>query len=275
MTRDDARLYTDRSWLREVQYRTDANLAARQSIYAYQHPRLDLPAVVLALAGLRGGETVADVGCGNGAYLAELVRRGHAGPVLGLDLSAGMLGSARRRAPGARLVVADAAALPLRDEATDLTLAIHMLYHVPEPSAAVRELRRITRPGGRVLVVLNGEDHLRELRALITTALGDVTNGAPLHPERLRPERLRPERLRLDEGEELLAREFTSVTRHDFGAELVIPGSQPVEDYVRSMGVTQDLADPEALIAAVGRLVSRHDQGTFRIRTHSGCLVCS
>jgi SAM-dependent methyltransferase len=265
MTRDDARLYTDRSWLRDVQYRTDTNLAARQSIYAYQRPRLDLPAVVLGLAGLRGGETVADVGCGNGAYVAELARRGHTGPVLGVDLSAGMLRAARRRVPGARLAVADAAAVPVRDNTADLALAMHMLYHVPEPPAAVRELRRITRPGGQVLVVLNSGDHLRELRALIATALGDLTNGEPPHPERLR----------LDEGEELLAREFTSVTRHDFAGELVVPGPQPVEEYVRSMPVTQDLPDPEAFIAAVVRLVVRGDQGTFRIRTHSGCLVCS
>jgi len=265
MTGDDARLFTDRSWLQDVQYRTDANLAARQSIYAYQHPPLDLPALVLGLAGLRGGETVTDVGCGNGAYLAELARRGHSGPMLGLDLSAGMLGAARRRVPGARLTVADAAALPLRDDVTDLALVMHMLYHVPELSAAVRELRRITHPGGQVLVVLNGEDHLRELRELITTALRDFANGEPPGPGRLR----------LDEGEELLAREFTSVARHDFAGELVIPGPQPVEDYVRSMGVTGDLHDPEAFIAAVGRLVPRGDQGAFRIRTHSGCLVCS
>jgi SAM-dependent methyltransferase len=265
MTRDDPRLFTGRSWLRDVQYRTDANLAARQFIYAYQHPRLNLPAVVLALAGLSGGETVADVGCGNGAYLAELARRGHTGPVLGLDLSAGMLSAARRRAPGARLAVADAAALPVRDDTADLALALHMLYHVPEPSAAVRELRRITHPGGQVLVVLNGEDHFRELRELITIALGQFTNGEPPHPARLR----------LDEGEELLAREFTSVTRHDFAGELVIPGSQPVEDYVRSMNVTQSLPDPEAFIAAVGRLVSLGDRGTFRIRTNTGCLVCA
>jgi SAM-dependent methyltransferase len=264
VTRDDARLFTDRSWLQDVQYRTDVNLAARQSIYAYQQPRLDLPTLVLGLAALRGGETVADVGCGNGAYLAELARRGHAGPVLGLDLSAGMLSAARRRAPGARLAVADAAAMPLRDDATDLTLAMHMLYHVPEPSAAARELRRITRPGGQVLVVLNGEDHLRELHELLTTALRDLTNEEPPHQERLR----------LDKGEELLAREFTSVTRHDFAGELVIPGPQPVEDYVRSMNVTQNLPDPEAFTTAVGRLVPRGDQGTFRIRTHTGCLVC-
>jgi PIN domain nuclease of toxin-antitoxin system len=48
MTADDSRLWTDRARLRDVQYRTDANLAARQSIYAFQHPPLDLPARVSA-----------------------------------------------------------------------------------------------------------------------------------------------------------------------------------------------------------------------------------
>jgi SAM-dependent methyltransferase len=197
MTRDDARLWTDRSCLQDVQYRTDANLAARQSIYACQRPRLDLAARVLGLAALRGGETVVDVGCGNGTYLAELARRGHAGPVLGVDLSAGMLQATRGRAPGASLVAGDAAALPRR------------------------------------------------------------------------------ERLRLDDGEDLLATEFTAITRHDFTGELLIPGPQPVEDYARSMVITQDLPDPGAFAAAVGQLVPTGDQGVFRVRTHSGCLVCS
>jgi hypothetical protein len=49
---------------RDVQYRTDVNLAARQSIYAYQCPRIDLPARVLDLAAPAAGATVADVGCG-------------------------------------------------------------------------------------------------------------------------------------------------------------------------------------------------------------------
>src|SRR5262249_17762582 len=86
-----ARRWADRADLRDVQYRTDANLSARQNIYAFQRPRIDLPAAVLDLAGLRGAETVADVGCGNGAYLAELAARGHGGAVLGADMSAGML----------------------------------------------------------------------------------------------------------------------------------------------------------------------------------------
>lgn len=83
-----SRLWADRDFLRDVQYRTDANLAARQSIYAYQHPRIDLPARILDVAAPAGGETVADIGCGNGAYLAELARPGFAGRVIGADLSA-------------------------------------------------------------------------------------------------------------------------------------------------------------------------------------------
>jgi SAM-dependent methyltransferase len=69
-------LWADRDFLCGVQYRTDRNLAARQSIDACQHPPIDLPARVLDLAAPSTWETVADVGCGNGAYLAELARRG-------------------------------------------------------------------------------------------------------------------------------------------------------------------------------------------------------
>ena len=53
---------------------------------------------MLDLTTLRRGETVVDVGCGNGGYLTELARRAHAGRVLGVDLSAGMLEAARRHA---------------------------------------------------------------------------------------------------------------------------------------------------------------------------------
>ena len=109
--------WTDRAYLREFQYKTDVHLAARQSIYAYQQPRVDLARETLALAALTGDEVVADVGCGNGHYLAELARLGHAGPVLGADMSPGMLLAARSAAPRAGLMVADAAALPVRDGA--------------------------------------------------------------------------------------------------------------------------------------------------------------
>ena len=250
--------WTDQSYLRDSQYKTDVNLAARQSIYAYQRPRIDLARETLDLARLDGREAVADIGCGNGRYLAELARRGHAGPVLGADMSPGMLLAARDRAPRAALLVADAAALPVRDAAAGLTLAMHMLYHVPEPERAVRELRRITRPGGRVIVGLNGADHLRELRGLIAEALASL-GRPPVQPR---------ERIGLDQGERLLRSQFTSVTRHDFESRLRVPDAEPIAAYVRSR-----VPDAGPLAAAVlARLPA--DPARFPITTHSGCLVC-
>ncbi len=258
MNGDRAWLWNDRACLQQVQYRTDANLATRQSLYAHQHPRIDLPATVLDLAALRGDESVTDVGCGNGAYLAELSHRRHAGPVVGIDLSTGMLDAARRRAPAAALAAGDAAALPVRDHAASLTLAAHMLYHVPDLRVAVGELRRVTRADGQVLVVLNGNDHLRELRDLIVS-LQIISREGPLGNQ-----------LRLDDGQELMSSEFTSVTRHDFTGELRIPGPEPIENYVRSLISIQDQPDPGAVAS---HLPIRG--GPFRIRTHTGCLICT
>jgi len=266
MAEAGAELWADRSFLREVQYKTDVNLAARQSIYAYQQPPVDLIGRVLDLATTTGAEVVADIGCGNGLYLAELARRGHAGPVLGADISAGMLHAARGRTRQAALLVADANALPVRDAAADLTLAMHMLYHVPEPDHAVRELRRITRPGGRLIVGLNGDDHLQELRDVITAALASF--GQQMVP-------LVHERISLDQGETLLRTEFASVTRHDFASTLLLPSPEPVAAYVRSMSEATRHADPEPLIAAVTSMLPPGPGAVFQVTTHSGCLVCA
>jgi SAM-dependent methyltransferase len=169
--------------------------------------------------------------------------------------------SAARQRARAALIVADAAALPLDDACADLTLACHMLYHVPDPAAAVRELRRVTRPGGRVVVALNGADHLTELRALIADTAG---------PDAAPP----GERLRLDAGEALLRAVFPSVTRHDFAGELLIPETEPIAAYVRSMFPAQALADPAPLIKAVLSRLRSGPGELFRVSTHAGCLVC-
>jgi ubiquinone/menaquinone biosynthesis C-methylase UbiE len=263
-------ILTDKSYLTTEQYQTGANLAARQSIYAFQQPKIDLVASVLGLARLVETDTVADVGCGNGAYLAGLARRGHAGRVLGVDLSAGMLAAARAAAPGASLAVGDAAALPLADSAADVTLAPHMLYHVPDPRAAVAEFRRVTRPGGQLLVVLNGSDHLAELRELIVAAAEAKGQAiAEIVADYERSFRS----MTLDEGAELLTEVFDSVQRHDFTAELVLSGAEPVAGYVASMRA-HAMPDPDGFTQAVCARIPFGPDGTFRVRTHCGLLIC-
>jgi SAM-dependent methyltransferase len=276
MSSDASPTLTDRGYLTGTQYRTDANLAARQSIYAYQEPHIDLVATVLDLAALTGAETVADVGCGNGIYLAGLARRGHRGPILGVDLSPGVLATARTAAPGAGLTVGDAAALPVADGAADVTLAPHMLYHVPDRAAAAAEFRRITRPGGQLLVVLNGSDHLAELRELVNAAAAAEGSDGwwGLRAADLGAEYGGPIGMTLDAGAELLAGTFGSVRRHDFRAELFVPSLEPLLGYIASMRAIQATHDPAAFTAAVAERVRFGPDGTFRIRTHSGLLIC-
>jgi len=266
---DGTRFLTGKDYLTTVQYRTDVNLAARQSIYAYQEPRIDLVSAVLGLAGLTGAEAVVDVGCGNGIYLAGLARRGHHGPMVGVDLSPGMLAAARRRTPAAGLTLGDAAALPVADHVADVTLAPHMLYHVPDPAVAAAEFRRITRPGGRLLVVLNGNDHLAQLRELITSTAATGEFAATALAAVYDTYRV----MTLDAGAELLSGVFNSVRRHDFIGELRLPGAEPVASYVASMRA-HAVPDQAAFVAAVTGRVPFGPDGAFRVTTHCGLLLC-
>jgi SAM-dependent methyltransferase len=101
-------------------------------------------------AGVSPGERVVDVGCGTGALtvvLADLVGPDH---VAGADPSEPFVEQARARIPGADLRVASAEALPFDDDTFDVALSQLVFHFVSDPAASVREMARVTRPGGRV-----------------------------------------------------------------------------------------------------------------------------
>jgi SAM-dependent methyltransferase len=258
--------WAEPAFLRNVQYADDRNLAARQSIYAYSERQADLPALVIDSLRLSGNEAVIDIGCGNGLYLAELARRRHVGPVAGLDLSPGMLLAARERARHTRLVAGDAARLPLRDAAIDVALAMHMLYHVPDPASAVAELRRVTRPGGAVVIGLNGDGHLAELRALVNAELARAYPAVG---------HVVTDLIKLDGAEPMLRRAFGTVTRHDLTGKLLLPGPRPAADYVLSLSLGQPPEDQDRLAAAVTKSLHIGERGVFTVTTHCGWLICT
>jgi SAM-dependent methyltransferase len=147
----------------------------------------DGPAYRAAVAelGLGPGQTALDAGCGTGRALPLLrAAVGPAGVVLGLDLTPEMLATAAAngRATHAHLVMADAGRLPLPAASVDAVFAAGLLPHLPEPADGLRELARVTRPGGRLAV----------FHPVGRAALAARHGRVPSDDDLLAPPRLRP-----------------------------------------------------------------------------------
>jgi ubiquinone/menaquinone biosynthesis C-methylase UbiE len=111
---------------------------------------------IVALTGVRPGDTVLDVGCSSG-YLARKLAAatGPAGHVTGVDPSEPAIGYARRLATSAQTYTVGAAqALPLPDANFDVVTSTLALHHVPARRRpdALAEMYRVTKPGGRLLI---------------------------------------------------------------------------------------------------------------------------
>ena len=114
---------------------------------------------LLAAAALAPGECVLDVATGTGQVAAQAALAvGDGGSVLGVDLSARMVEVAARRAlPHTRFLRMNAQELALPDGHFDVVLCSLGLMYLPDPEQALREMRRVLRPGGRVVLAVWGE----------------------------------------------------------------------------------------------------------------------
>ncbi|MFL5375755.1 MAG: class I SAM-dependent methyltransferase [Myxococcales bacterium] len=99
-----------------------------------------------------GARLVVDLGCGPGNSSKHL-RDAVNGTVIGIDPAQSMLLLARRRDPRLALLRADGGALPLRDGVADAVAMHSVLYLMPDRAAALREVARVLRPGGRALLL--------------------------------------------------------------------------------------------------------------------------
>jgi arsenite methyltransferase len=134
----------------------DENLVAQmEKVYATRDVVRRRRLAREALAA-RPGDRILDVGCGPGFYVSELAEEvGTEGYVLGLDGSPAMLAVAAKRTEGlanTELGEADAISLPVKDADFDRVLSVQVLEYVEDVPAALAEMDRALRPGGRVLV---------------------------------------------------------------------------------------------------------------------------
>jgi demethylmenaquinone methyltransferase / 2-methoxy-6-polyprenyl-1,4-benzoquinol methylase len=106
------------------------------------------------LARLQPGRSALDVACGTGDLAVELARRvGPDGRVVGLDFSERMLELAREKAPGIRFDAGNALELPYEDGEFDAVTVGFGARNFSDLGRGLREMARVTRPGGRVVVL--------------------------------------------------------------------------------------------------------------------------
>jgi len=135
----------------------------------------DWPDRVLAAAEVGSGDRVADIACGTGV-LARAAQDcvGANGSVTGVDINEGMLAVARELSASITWQTGDASRLPFDDATFDRVVSQFGLMFFPDQAGALREMRRIVRPGGRVAVAVWGSLDSTPGYAAMASLLNDL-----------------------------------------------------------------------------------------------------
>jgi SAM-dependent methyltransferase len=126
------------------------------------------------------GKVVVDIGCGDGAFVRALSRAG--ADALGIEVSEDAVARAREKDPAHRYLLGGAERLPLEDQSVDVATLMRSLHHVPDPSSAFPELRRVVRdsvwiaeplPEGEFFELIRPVDDETEVRATAQRAIAE------------------------------------------------------------------------------------------------------
>jgi SAM-dependent methyltransferase len=111
-------------------------------------------AALARLGPVAPGSVLMDLGCSTGHLLEDLREAHPQAALIGVDLIAAGLVKAHASVPDARLVQADACRLPIGDASVDGAVSLNLLEHLTDDGRALRELRRVLRPGARAVLVV-------------------------------------------------------------------------------------------------------------------------
>ena len=206
----------------------------------------------LRRAGLRGGTRFLDVAAGSGALSIPAARLG--AQVLATDLSAAMLKllTARARQEGVNIAtrVMDGHALELDDNNFDMAGSQFGVMLFPDMPKGIREMVRVVKPGGRVLIHAYGDPHKIEFLGFLVAAVQSVRpefNGPPMDPPPLEFQLADPERLQKELSaaglKDVKVDTITETTEHKTGKDLwewLVWSNPIVEMVLGSLSLTHD-----------------------------------
>jgi len=163
---------------------------------------------LLGRSALEPGNAVLDVGCGIGGTLAAV---GAGFDRVGVNIGADQLAVAERSVPGVRWVHADATQLPFEDDSFDRILCIEAAFHFSSRRAFFREVARVMRPNGRLVMsdILIHSGAPADIVALVTEGLAPWPD--PLRSPESLPEIAAPLELEIDDVTSAVAPSFSAL----------------------------------------------------------------
>lgn len=218
---------------------------------------------------LKPGNSILDIGCGPGWFWEAAV--GVLPEKLELtlaDASPGMVQEALDRCRvlpfgSVRGQQADAAALPFEDGSFDAVIAMHMLYHVPDPAAAIAEMFRVLKPGGCLAVTTNGAGNMRKLYELAT-----VFGSDPFDPAAAA--------FGYDAADRLLRSRFGNVAMSQYPARLRI--TEPEDVYLALTSYPPGDGASESQLIAFRKAIAdafQHGNGVLETEKETGLFLSS
>jgi ubiquinone/menaquinone biosynthesis C-methylase UbiE len=232
--------YTVQQYLKTDQYRDSSNLDARAVI----HQRFSTNSygwfkwVFDTLLTLPDNARILELGCGHALLWKENVNQIPAGWNIALsDLSSGMLDAAWRNlvviGRAFKFEEIDAQSIPYDDETFDVVIANHMLYHVPDRSKAMGEIKRVLKRDGYLIATTVGDIHMKEmmdwLRIVgIEKSFESFANS-----------------FTLENGLDQLKQFFAYVTISRYADSLQVTDVEPIMAYMRSSIRASELSEEE------------------------------
>lgn len=183
---------------------------------------------IMEQCALRPGMDVLEIGCGNGALWSENMQTLPENIHIALsDKSEGMIHEVRHLFsddPRFSFEVCDCAKIPYADNSFDLLIANHVLFYCDDIDTALRECRRVLRPGGRMIAGTYGRDHMKEITQLVQA----FNPAIVLSADHLY------EKFGLENGGEILRRYFSEVSCRHYEDAIEISEAEPLISYILS-----------------------------------------
>lgn len=210
------------------QYKDDNNLSVRSKLHAkYSINEQGLFPWLFEKYKFSNGYRILELGCGNGAQWEKQIQQLPADCILVLsDFSEGMVKIVWEKYSKQKNMLAqkiDIQSIPFPDSCFDAVIANHMLYHVPDLSKALSEVKRILKSGGKFYATTNGDGGMRS-----------YLHNAFKHVNPKLNSFAKSYSFSLQNGKEMLSQYFDDVQSYDFEDSLSITKTQDLIDWLKS-----------------------------------------